>query len=319
MVHFAVEIWLRIINTLRITKHPSAYQLDTGCSAALASLCLVNHTFQYVAEPILYSLAFITPESLEAFSRTVALDGEHTGDELTFNPTKRGSWVKTLAFANFEDELTSAQAWRINRTLCSLRFGITRLLMGVNLPEEESANTGLLGYAVPLLDNLEELCTIGSFPPWPKTSHSQWQRLKRVCFVQRRSFAVLPTLTPFPTIDTYIYLDLRDGYVFGDLVNHCMHTPELKGVTAIIPTAQSKSFCAGVRTTWRSLFLRVDLQAMARCREVMGRCQMIKSPDAPSTSRHPTTQEIAFFTNAVIHGYVWDMEGRPLLELLRLA
>ncbi|KAG9006395.1 hypothetical protein FRB94_000705 [Tulasnella sp. JGI-2019a] len=296
MVDLAVEIWLRIINALGRPGYPSAYRLDPGCSAALAALCRVNHTFQQAAEPVLYSVVFISPGNLAAVTRAVTI---HDNDKNDVYPTKRGSCVKALAIATFEDVLTNTQLQRTRRILDGLRPFIARILLGVNV------RAGLFDN-VQRLDNLEELCAFGHFPVSP--DGSQWPKLKRLCFVPDRSRVILPILSQIPSVDTCVYLELRDGYACGDLIDHCMHTPGSQVITVVIPIAQSESFSEGMMMMWGCLRLHGDQKA----REAMERCQLVATPDAPPNSRHPTTQEIACFANEVINGRIWDMKGRPL-------
>ncbi|KAG9035770.1 hypothetical protein FRB95_010538 [Tulasnella sp. JGI-2019a] len=85
-----VEIWIHIVKEIARPNNPSSYRLDPACTTALAQVCLGNSTFNAIAEPLLYSRAFITPHTVECFSQTVAMSGMNSGES---TPSAKGRMV----------------------------------------------------------------------------------------------------------------------------------------------------------------------------------------------------------------------------------
>ncbi|KAG8874089.1 hypothetical protein FRB97_006179 [Tulasnella sp. 331] len=180
---FPPEICIQISQALGQPSHPSAYCLASGHAHALAQLCLTSRAFHALTKPILYSRVFITPESLESFTNTVAPALMNTPSILTDSGLVIGVLVKSLAFANFVFP-TRSQAQQIGSMVYALRHTVIRLFLGVSLsPSVSSDRAGhdVIYNALQSLSAIQELCIGYNWHDWRYLP--TWKTLQRMAIV----------------------------------------------------------------------------------------------------------------------------------------
>ncbi|KAG9027988.1 hypothetical protein FRB95_006994 [Tulasnella sp. JGI-2019a] len=178
------EIWIDIIQLFGLPSQTSPYRLERASIFALTRLCLVSHTFHVLAEPVLYSTAFITPNSSESFSTAVTSPQSRADGFPSGKFTKKGALVKSLALADFGfPEAPHVQ--QIETILSAVGSSVLRLFIDTSRvdPTIISASVCLdldatIQDALSIFSKIEELCLLH----WDSYSLplASWPTLKRI-------------------------------------------------------------------------------------------------------------------------------------------
>lgn len=203
------ELWLHILTYLSDAGEVSlASHHVSKRSARLATLCLVSHAFNVLAEPLLYSTGFVTAESLEPFARTVICTHDRPTEPRAFTPSRKGKLVYVLskivlgcglwltnfhsrtrlAFVHFPARLTLRQMGHLTGLLYALRSCIQTLYLSmpfkdsdlrIPLHEEIGVN---VNSALASLDSITEFyATSWVFLRWSTgLPIPQWGSLRRM-------------------------------------------------------------------------------------------------------------------------------------------
>ncbi|KAG9035759.1 hypothetical protein FRB95_010527 [Tulasnella sp. JGI-2019a] len=175
-----MEIWAHIVKPIGRPKNPSTYRLHPKRTATLYRLCLASHTLKQLAEPLLYSRAFITPETLPSFCRTITIPHMNSAGAEIFRPSARGRLVTCLALSQFGPE-SRAINYRIGEVLEALRFVLRRLYLDASLHDVPKHD--LLS-----LERIEEFCfmAVPSLFDSRESSLPAWRTLKRLAVMKIR-------------------------------------------------------------------------------------------------------------------------------------
>ncbi|KAG8852953.1 hypothetical protein FRB96_008472 [Tulasnella sp. 330] len=320
------EIWLEIIHDLGRPRHPSAYQLGSGCSRALAALCLLNRTFQDAAEPLLYSTPYITPGTLAAFTRTIISAEADMGDPLRLLPSKKGRLVKQLAIINFDKELGIRQIIYMACTLYALRPVIARLFFDVNMPHRDwthpicDSGFASIRDAMQGMSSLEELYISEGFKTWPGIRWtSPWPRLRRLALSRSGGHpAIIDTVDWIYSLQTCIvYPDLEGALVAcGDLAGYYLSGGRLQEMVVALPMKQAENY-AVVMSHWEQMTNHPGRDAAI---EVMKqRLKVIELPETSSVAFECFRERAAHFRAAVMDGHIWDILGTPWGEYINVG
>ncbi|KAG8994844.1 hypothetical protein FRB94_007406 [Tulasnella sp. JGI-2019a] len=176
------EIWIQIIQQIGLPSHTSPYRLDRVSTTTLTRLCLVSRAFSVLTEPVLYSTAFITPETIESFSQAVELPQSRIDRIAPGTPTCKGALVSSLALANFNSP-ESSNIEQIKTILYAVQTSVVRLYLDTSRimadPDPMSLDLDIaIQCGLSTFSKIEELCLLH----WDSYSLplAPWMTLKRI-------------------------------------------------------------------------------------------------------------------------------------------